>query len=94
MKTSNFIKILGGTPRIKVLDFLILGREYDHTKSDITGLSNVSFNTVNGLLDILIKDEIVKKTRKTHNSQMYQINEENIMVQAMIKFHEDLKQAK
>ena len=87
---SLLIEFLGDTPLIRVLDFLIVFREYDYNKQDIAKNSNVSWNTLDRLWDNLIDSSIIIPTRKVGKSQMYKMNIDNISVKKLIDLHKSL----
>ena len=87
---SLLIEFLGDTPLIRVLDFLIVFREYDYNKQDISKNSNVSWNTLDKIWDKLIDSSIIVHTRKVGKSQMFRINEDNVAVKKLIELHKSL----
>ncbi len=87
---SLLIEFLGDTPLIRVLDFLIVFREYDYNKQDIAKNSNVSWNTLDKVWNKLIESSIIVSTRKVGKSQMFRINQNNIAVKKLIELHKSL----
>ena len=72
-----------GPAMAKILDFMILFRNYDYSKTDIAKNSGVNFRTVLRLLPILEEKQIVKQTRLVGQAKMYQINRESPLAQAL-----------
>ena len=58
MKTL-FRKTLGDTPKIRVLEFLIEGRYFDYTLTDLSEKSEVSWRTLNRIWPNFVKNKIV-----------------------------------
>ncbi len=87
---SLLIEFLGDTPLIRVLDFLIVFREYDYNKQDIAKNSNVSWNTLDKIWDKLVDLSIIVHTRKVGKSQMFRINQDNVAVKKLIELHKSL----
>jgi len=90
MQKSIFIEVFGDYPQIRVLDFLIENDIFDYSKTQIAELSGVSFNTLETFWDRLIKNEILKETRKVGNSQMYQLNKETPFVKSLMDIDKKL----
>ncbi len=90
MQKSIFIEVFGNYPQIRVLDFLIENDIFDYSKTQIAELSGVSFNTIETFWDKLIKNRILRGTRKVGNSQMYQLNKENPFVKSLMEIDKKL----
>ena len=60
MKTI-FTKAIGNTPKIKVLEFLIEGRELDYSISDIAEGAGIGRTTLFRIWDDFVESEIVIK---------------------------------
>lgn len=85
MQKSLFVETFGDYPIIRVIDFLIENEIFDYSKKDITRYSEVSWNTLEGFFNQLIKKGLVIKTRKVGKSQMYKINLENPIVKKIME---------
>jgi len=79
-----------GPAMAKILDFLVLFRNYDYSKTDIAKNSGVNFRTVLRLLPILEEKQIVKKTRLVGQAKMYQINIESPLARALHKLNQEI----
>lgn len=85
MEETAFVKILGSSPIVKLLDFLILERGlFDYSISELSENTGISWVTVDKLIQKFVKTGIVKETRKVATAKMYMLNEENPIVQALI----------
>ncbi len=84
---SLLIEFLGDTPLIRVLDFLIVFREYDYNKHDIAKNANVSWNTLDKIWTKLIKSSVIIATRKVGKSRMYKVDTENAAIKKLIELH-------
>ena len=74
MEQTLFVKFLGDSPKIRVLDMLITGRELDYSISDIAEQAEIGRATFYRMMDELLKNRIIKQTRKFGNIQLYKIN--------------------
>lgn len=85
MEKSVFVEYFGDYPLIRVLDFLILGRDMDYSMTEIAKNSNVGWTSFSELWPKLIKKNIVTKTRKIGNAKLFKLNLENTWVKELIK---------
>lgn len=90
MEQTLFIKFFGDSPKIRILDMLITGRELDYNISDISDQSGIGRATFYRLLDDLLKDKIIIPTRKVGNIQLYKINSGNDSVKKVISLYDEL----
>jgi len=81
-----FKDIFGDSPQTKILDFLADHPDFDYSISEIAKNSHVSRPTVYKIKDILIKKELIIKTREQGGSPLYKLNIENKIVQVILKF--------
>ena len=82
---SSFVLVMGNTPFVRVIDFLLENRPFDYSKTQITKNSDVGWSTLHGIWKILDKNKIIKQTRVVGKSQMYRLNEENPVVRKLIE---------
>jgi DNA-binding MarR family transcriptional regulator len=69
--------LLGSTPKVKIIDLLLIGKELDYSITDMAEAAGVGRATIYRMLDDMLKKEIIKKTRKLGRIQLYQINMKN-----------------
>ena len=69
--------LLGNTPKIKIIDLLLIGKELDYSITDMAEAAGVGRATIYRMLDDMIKKEIIKPTRKLGRIKLYQINMKN-----------------
>src|SRR3989344_16014 len=85
-----FTKAIGNTPKIKVLDFLIKGRELDYSISDIAEGAEIGRTTLFRIWSDFIELGIVKPTRVIGNAKLYKLNTDNSFVNKMIELFDTL----
>ena len=78
-----FTKAIGNTPKIKVLEFLIEGRELDYSISDIAEGAGIGRTTLFRIWNDFIELNIVKNTRNIGNAKLYKLNISNPFVRKM-----------
>jgi len=87
-QTTIFREALGDSPVIRVLDFLICARGLDYSLSDIAEKSNIGWTTLHRIWSKLLKLGIVKPTRNIGKAKLYKLNEENPVVQELIRVYD------
>lgn len=74
-----------------MLDFLLVERGlYDYSLTEIAENSGVSWATLHQIFPKLEKMEIVKETRTIARAKLFMINEENPLVQKLIKIRQEI----
>lgn len=82
---SSFVLVMGNTPFIRVVDFLLENRPFDYSKTDIAKNAEVGWSTLHGVWKVLEKTKIVRRTRIVGRSKMYKLDEENSIVRKIIE---------
>jgi len=90
MEETIFTKAIGNTPKIKVLEFLIEGRELDYSISDIAEGAEIGRTTLFRIWKDLIDLKIIKHTRDIGNARLYKLNMGNIFVKKMVELFDTL----
>ena len=86
---SLFLGYVGDNPRMRVLQYLIEGREFDYTLTDMLN-AGVSWGTLNSLVPKLAELGVVIKTRKIGRATLYKINLSNIAVKQLVGLYDHL----
>ena len=89
MKTL-FRQALGDTPKIRVLEFLIEGRELDYSISDIAEGAEIGRTTLFRIFDDLLKSKIIIPTRVIGNAKLFRLNMDNLFVQKMVALFDEV----
>ena len=90
MEETIFTKAIGNTPKIKVLEFLIEGRELDYSVSDIAEGAGIGRTTLFRIWDDFVEIGIVKHTRDIGNAKLYKLNLANSFVKKMVDVFDTL----
>jgi|SRR3989344_8002863 len=88
-EVSIFLDYVGDSPRMRVLQYLIEGREFDYTLTDMLN-AGVSWGTLNTLIPKFLELKIIVKTRKIGRATLYKINKDNVLVKQLIGLYERL----
>jgi hypothetical protein len=90
MEETIFTKAVGNTPKIKVLEFLIEGRELDYSLSDIAEGSGIGRTTLFRIWDDFESLKLVKPTRTIGNAKLFKLNLENPFIKKLIELFDSL----
>ena len=86
---SVFLEYVGDNPRMRILQYLIEGRDLDYTLTDLLN-AGVSWGTLNTLVPKLVNLGIIVKTRKIGRATLYQINLESEVVRQLVSIYDKL----
>ena len=87
---SVLVDFLGDTPLVRIIDFLIEKRPFETTKEEIIKETGIARNSLFKIWEKIERYEIVKLTRKIGKSEMYVLNDENEIVDKLLKLEFDL----
>ena len=78
---SLFLKHLGSTPQLRIVDFFLDNKGSDYTKKEIIKYAGVSKSTLYKIWDDFMQFEILKHTRRYGKAQLYSLNDESLILQ-------------
>lgn len=85
-----FRDFVGDYPTTRILEFLIEGRAFDYTLTDISEGSEVSWRTLHRIWPNFIKNKIVIITRTIGRVNLYKLNQENPAVKKLIELFDSI----
>ena len=85
-----FRQALGETPKIRVLEFLIEGRELDYSISDIAEGAEIGRTTLFRVFDDLIKTGVIVQTRQIGNAKLFRLNKSSPFVRKMVELFDEV----
>ena len=85
-----FRRTLGDTPKIRVLEFLIEGRELDYSISDIAEGAEIGRTTLFRIWEDLIKTEVITPTRQIGNAKLFRLNINNTFVKKFVEIFDEI----
>lgn len=85
-----FREFIGDNPTTKLLEFLIEGRFFDYTLTELTEKAEISWRTLHRIFPKFIKLKIVKKTREIGRAKLFTLNTENPNVKKVIELFDYL----
>jgi len=85
MEKSSFILVFGESPFIKVLDFFLTFEDFDYSIAQISKETETKWETVENIIEMLLKRGIIIKTRKVGKAWLYRINKESKMTNLLLE---------
>ncbi|MBU1120374.1 hypothetical protein KJ660_00690 [Candidatus Micrarchaeota archaeon] len=90
MGKSIFLDFMGDSPTTRVLEFLIIGREFDYCLTGIASNSKIGWTTLHRIFPSLEKREIVVPTRTIGRAKLYKLNQDSYSVKKLISLYDSL----
>ena len=87
---SAFLNFLGDNPNTRLLEFLITGREFDYSLTDLAENAGIGWSTLHRILPGLVKQKIVVKTREIGRAKLYKLNLQSREVKKLIALYDSL----
>ena len=84
---SIFVEYFGDTPMVRVLNFLILGKDFDYSMTDIANGSHIGWTSFTRAWKDLEKRKVVVRTRDIGRAKLYKLNTHDPTVQKLVKLH-------
>jgi hypothetical protein len=85
-----FKKFLDDTPKIRVLEFLIEGRELDYSISDIAEGAEIGRTTLFRIFEGLLKTGIIIPTREIGNAKLFRLNMKSNFVRKLVEVFDEI----
>ena len=85
-----FRELFGDTPKIRVLEYLLEGRELDHSIGDIAEGAGINRVTLFRLWLQIEKSNIIVYTRNIGNAKLFKLNTKNSYVKNLVELFDKL----
>lgn len=82
---SIFLQILGTSPKMKILDFLLAFQAFDYSMTEIAQKTNVSYPIVVNVIEDFLRNGIVIETRKIGKARLFKLNEQSTLTKQLLK---------
>lgn len=89
-ESTIFREIFGDTPKVRVLEYLLEGRELDHSIGDIAEGAGINRVTLFRLWPEIEKSKLVVHTRNIGNAKLFKLNIKNPYVKNIIELFDKL----
>ena len=85
-----FRELFGDTSKVRVLEYLLEGRELDHSIGDIAEGAGINRVTLFRLWPEIEKSELVMHTRNIGNAKLFKLNMKNPYVKNLIEMFDKM----
>lgn len=85
-----FREIFGDTPKVRVLEYLLEGRELDHSIGDIAKGAGINRVTLFRLWHKIEKSKLVVHTRNIGNAKLFKLDVKNPNVKILVEVFDRL----
>jgi len=82
---QSFSGVMGNSPRVKIWEFLLIGRNFEYHIKDIAQGADISRTTCHAEVKKLLGLKIVNKGKKYKGKQLYKLNKESPIARAVLK---------
>ncbi len=87
---SIFLQVFGGSPKMKILDFLLTHSSFDYSLTEIAQKTSVSYPIVVNVINDFLGNGIIIETRKIGKSMLFKLNTNSEFVMQLLKFQWDM----
>lgn len=88
LMNTLFTELLGTSPEVKTLDFLLIHGHYDYSLTEIARNSNVGWVTIHSFWKDWVKKGFVVKTRRIGRAQLFELNKKHPFVEKVMELHD------
>ena len=85
-----FRELFGDTPKVRVLEYLLEGRELDHSIGDIAEGAGINRVTLFRLWNQIEKSKLVVHTRNIGNAKLFKLNMKNPYVKGLAELFDKI----
>ena len=85
-----FREIFGDTPKVRVLEYMLAGRELDHSIGDIAEGAGINRVTLFRLWPEIEKSKLVVHTRNIGNAKLFKLNIKNPYAKSLVELFDKL----
>lgn len=82
---SIFVEYFGGSPYVKVLDFLIEGQDFDYSMTEVARGARVGWSVFTKIWKQMLSKGIILPTRAIGNAKLFKLDKKNPFVINIIK---------
>ena len=87
---NTFLKTIGDSPHSRILEFLIIGRNFEYSFSDLERDSELNLTKLHQAFPAFEKQKLIVQTRKHKGSKLFKLNLENEYVKLLVKLFDTI----
>lgn len=89
IEKTKFRQFVGDSSVTRLLEYLIEGRNFDYTLTDMTN-AGISWMTLHRIFPLFLKNRIVRQTRNIGRAKLYMLNMKNPSVKKLVELFEQI----
>jgi len=87
---SAFLNFFGDNPNSRLLEFLITGRDFDYSLTDLAENAGIGWTTLHRIFPLFEKQGIILQTRTIGRAKLFKLNLQNDEVKKLINLFDGL----
>lgn len=84
---SIFIEYFGDSPLVRIMNFLILGKDFDYSMTEIAEGAGVGWTSFTQAWKILVERNAVVRTRNIGKAKLFKLNTDDPTVKKIVRLH-------
>ncbi len=84
---SIFIEYFGDSPLVRIMNFLIIGKDFDYSMTEIAEGAGVGWTSFTRAWKILQQKNAVKPTRTIGKAKLFKLNTEDATIKKLVQLH-------
>ena len=85
-QVSVFVEYFGSSPLIRIMDFLIVGKDFEYSKKEIAEGTSINKASFNRAWEKLLSNEVVVQTQVKSRVRLFKLNETNPTIKKLVQF--------
>ena len=84
---SIFIEYFGDSPFVRIMNFLILGKDFDYSMTELAEGAGVGWTSFTRAWKILLKNKAVVQTRVIGKAKLFKLNTDDPTIKKLVRLH-------
>ena len=84
---SIFVEYFGDSPLLRILNFLILGKDFDYSMTEIAEGADVGWTSFTRAWKRLLQKKVAVQTRTIGKAKLFKLNTADPTVQKLVRLH-------
>ena len=90
---SIFVEYFGDTPFVRILNFIILGKDFDYSMTEIAEGAGVGWTSFTRAWKTLMENNAVVHTRDIGKAKLFKLNTNDPTIQKIVRLHWEILKA-
>ena len=84
---SIFVEYFGDSPLVRIINFLILGKDFDYSMTEIADGANVGWTSFTRAWKRLLEKNVVVHTRNIGKAKLFKLNTADPTIKRLVQLH-------